>query len=380
MSLQLTIKQFEEVNLFSNKNIEKVISSVVNGSSNAALVSMFEDSIILLDHEDGQFYTADYAFDGKKLNLVMENFQPIELTKENTSFKNNIANFFESEDSSVSDLTSSYKESVLDQEKFINELISESLSTKNFEGMVNYKELAESNNDISIADKPYFIDYKNRLETNPLNEVKYFNWKDKVVVSLLESEKIKLINSTVSEKANDLWKKAEFKEMFGEAASVFIEDVEKGKEKFVALFEQYPQIFVLDNADKKTMFGKGIISNPELREHLEDLQKGMSVLFEDEDVKEISSSYLSLMEEEGEEDSEAEEPSEEKPEEKEEPAKELTPEEIQDIAGELKTLSKKIEDEGLKGELDSLIAKLDSSVEEGTRPDLIKKAIYLLTI
>lgn len=383
MSLRMTIKQFEEVNLFSNKNLEKVISSIVNESSNAALVAVFEDSVILLDHEEGQFYSADYTFDGKKLKLTLENFQPIELEKEEGSFKKDVSAFFESDDTSVKSLSESYKVSILDQEKFVNDVISEALSVKDFSGAMNYKELAEANDSISIADKPYFIAYKARLETNPLNEVKYFNWNDKVVVSLLESEKVKLINSTATEKAADLWKKDQFKKLFNEAASLFIEDVDQGKEKMTSLLEHYPQIFLLDKADKKTLFGKAIISNSKLRESLEDLQKGMDILFEDEEVVEIQTSYLSLIESEDDQEepaasTETEGEGEEKA--KEEPAKELEPESIKDIAAELTKLSDKIEDEKLKEELADLISRLEQSVEEGTRPDLIKEAIYLLSI
>jgi hypothetical protein len=386
MSLRMTIKQFEELNLFSNRNIEKVVASVVNESSNAALVSMFEDSVILLDHEDGQFYAADYTFDGKKLKLTLENFQPIDLEKEESNFKNDVSKFFESDETSATSLTESYKDSVLDQEKFVNELISEALSTKNFEDNVSYKELSEANDGISIADKPYFKAYQERLETNPLNEAKFFNWKDKVVVSLLESEKVKLINSSAAEKAADLWKKEIFKKSFNEAASLFIKDVEAGKEKFVSLFEEYPQLFLLDNADRKTLFGKAIIASSALREHLDDLQKGMNILLEDEDVKSIKESYLSLINESDDEESEEEEEEEEEDdeeddeEEKDEPAKELDADEIGEIADEIKKVAGKVEDEDLKEKLKKLADKLEKSIEEGTRPDLIKEAVYLLSI
>jgi len=87
MSLELTIREFEEINLYSNKNLEKVVASIVNESSNAALVAMYEDSIILLDHEEGQFYFADYKFDPNKLTLEFDNFKPINLVKENYDFK-----------------------------------------------------------------------------------------------------------------------------------------------------------------------------------------------------------------------------------------------------------------------------------------------------
>lgn len=382
MALEMSLREFEDMNLYSNKSMERIISSIINESSNAALVNMFEDSVVLLDHDNGTFYTSDYTFDPKTLTLTLENFDEIFLMKEESGFKSSVKNFFEDENASIDELTESYKESVLGQEAFINELINETLAVKNFEDMIDYSELAEANDDLSIKNEDFFKSYSERLETHPVNEVKFINFEDKVVVSLLESERVKLINSTIAEKANDLWKKAEFKEGFIEAATVFIEDVEEGKEKFVALFEEYPQVFFLDGADRKAMFGKAIISDAGLRESLKDLSKGMEILFEDEDIEAIRASYLS--EAEGEEDMATDEPKgEEKADDEVEPeeeAKELTPEQIKKISGELKTLAEKLEDEKLKEKLDKLIKKLDGSMEEGTRPDLIKDAIYLLSI
>jgi len=384
MALEMSLREFEDMNLYSNKSMERIISSIINETSNAALVNMFEDSVILLDHDNGTFYTSDYQFDPKTLTLTLENFEEVILNKEEDEFKDSVKNFFEDEDASVEDLTESYKEKVIEQEAFINELINESLSVKNFEDIIDYKELAEANDNVSIKNEDFFKAYAERLETNPLTEVKYINFEDKVVVSLLESEPVKLVNSSIVEKAAMLWKRSEFKNSFVEAASVFVEDVEEGKDLFLSLFEEYPQVFFLDKADRKAMFGKAIISNADLRESLQELLKGMDILFEDEDIDNLREAYLAEVEEEGSPEEEAKETPEEeaaeKEEEEKEPAKELTPEEIKKISGELKKVAEKVEDEKLKEKLDDLIGKLDGSMEEGTRPDLVKEAIYLLSI
>ena len=65
---------------------------------------------------------------------------------------------------------------------------------------------------------------------------------------------------------------------------------------------------------------------------------------------------------------------------KSEPAEELDAEDLKSIADELKKVAEKVEDEKLKTKLDDIIGKLEGSVEEGTRPDLVKEAIQLLTI
>jgi len=384
MALEMSLREFEDMNLYSNKSMERIISSIVNETSNAALVNMFEDSVVLLDHENGTFYTSDYEFNPKTLTLKLENFEEIFLAKEESGFKSSVKNFFEDEDASIDDLTESYKENVLEQENFINELINEALSVKNFEDIIDYGQLAEANNESSIKNEDFFKSYLGRLETHPFNEAKFINFEDAVIVSLLENEKIKLINSSIAEKAAILWKRVEFKESFTEAAKTFVEDVEAGKELFVSLFEEYPQVFFLDNADRKTLFGKAILSDSLIRESLQDLIKGLDILFEDEDVSSVRDAYL--LEAEGEEDmatDDAEAPADaekEKEEKEEDPAPELTPEQIKKISGELKKVAEKVEDEKLKEKLDGIVGKLDGSVEEGTRPDLIKEAIYLLSI
>lgn len=377
--MELTIQQFEETVLFANSNVEKLVKSIVNESSNAAFVAMYEDSVILLDHEEGKFYTADYQFDPKKLTLKLENYEPIELSQEESSFQESVSNFFDDEDASFTELTEAYREDVMGQEKFVRELIAESLSYKDLNEEIDYSELAEANDDISIDNEPFFEAYKARLETNPLNEVKYFNWKTPVKVSLMENEPIKLINSTGSEKAQNLWKRQSFKKMFNEALEVFLEDVEEGKEMLMETFKTYPNIFLLDNADRKTLFGKTIIANSNLREYLEDIQKGLTIIFEDEDVRNLSENYISEMEdsaeEAGEEGSEEDEEAEEK-----KPAKELDTEEMKKISDELNKVADKIEDEAVKKKLGDLADKISDSVNEGTRPDLIKEAVYYLTI
>lgn len=372
MSLNITIKEFEELNLFSNRNIEKVISSVVNESSNAALVSIFEDSVVLLDHDNGQFYMADYSFDSKDLVVTLENFNPIELEKEENDFKGTASAFFESEDFDVESLTEAYKESVIGQEKFVNDVISEALSTKDFDGIIDYKELAEANEDSDLKNEPFFKAYQERLNTNPLTESKYFNWEDKVIVSLVETEQSSLINSSAADKANDLWKISSFKIAFNEAAVVCLEDVEAGKEKLVALLEEYPQVLLLDKADRKVMFGKSIIANKDLRESMKDLQDGLAIMFEDEDITNLRLDYIA--------ESDDSEETDEETETDDKPAKELTSDQIKSIGSELKKVAEKVEDEDLKEKLDKIISKLDESINEGTRPDLIKEAVQLLSL
>lgn len=380
--MEYTLKQFETINLYSNKNIERIIREAVGSSSNAVLINAFEDAVILLDHDDGQFYMADYKFDPEKLTLKFENFQPVELQRETDDFRSDVYEFFDNEDASVVDLAESYRDNVINQERYINELIKDSVATKDFSDFVDYSKVAAAREPSNIEEERFFKFYKNRLDTHPLMEIKYFNWKDPVSVSLIETEKVKLVNEDLVKKANDLWKRETFKEKFEESASIFVEDVEEGSEKLKELLEQFPQIFFLDKADRKTLFGKAIMNSSELRENLDDLLKGLELMFEKFDLSDMKKEYLN------EQDSE-EIPPEEEPEKKEkpdkedkeeEPAKELTPEELEKIVSALKKLSKKIEDEKTKEKLDDIISKMEKSKEAGTSPDEVKEAIMILSL
>ena len=367
--LELTLRQFEELNLFSNKNVEKVIGDVVNESSNAALVAMFEDSVILLDHEEGQFYSADYSFDKEKLVLTLEGFEPINLKKEEIDFKVDVRKFFESEKFDIEDLAESYKDKISAQDKFVTEIINESMALKDFSEKVNYSELSKLNESNVLKNKPYFKAYEGRLSTNPLTSAVYFNWKAPVKVALTENEVLKVVNSSIKEKAADLWKRDAFKKSFTEASKVALKDVETGKKMFAECFEQFPQVFFLDKADKKALFGKTILAAPQLRENLEILLKGIEAIMEEEEVASIGEKYISEATlEEGADGT------------KLDIAPELTVDEINELAKELVNVSTKVLDEAIKERLVTLSEGLVDSIEEGTRVDLVKEAVQLLSI
>lgn len=368
--MELTIRQLEETILYSNSNIEKVARAIINESSNAALVAMYEDSVVLIDHDAGSFYSADYVFEAETATFTFNNFERIELEKEEFELSETIKDFLDDENYSYRDLVESYKNSVLSQERFLNSLISESLSHKDFSEIIDYSAL-EGVCDSSITKEPFFESYKERLQTNPLNEVKYFNWRDEVKVSLLESEPVKLINTSAKEKANGLWKNKKFKDAITEAMITFIDDVETGKAEIFETIKEYPSVFFLDNADRKSLFGKTIIANSELREHLQILQKGLSIIFEDEEILELQENYITEMEEEptGEDEVAADAPK----------AKELTPEELKKLADELRKVCDKVDDDSVCDKVKDIADKLEGTIEEGTRPDLIKEAVQILS-
>jgi len=355
--------------------MEKVIGKLINESSNAVLVNIFDDSLVLLDHDEGQFYTADYKFDESNLQLNLDNFEKVELVKEEEDFREDVSDFFDDEDSFAKNLIESYKENVIGQEKYVNELISESMSVKDFSEYADYGSLKEAKKEMVFesTNEDFFKIYKERLNTHPLNEIKYVDWENPITVSLVETEKKSLINNSVLEKAKDLWKKPSFKQTFLEAVEELVN--EESDESMIALFEQFPSLFYLEENDRDTLFGKAIISSP-LSEHRKAVSKTINeLLAENEDIAELKNKYVVEEEEddEGEEAPEGEVEVEEK-------APELTVEQAKKMVADLSKVKEAIEDEVMKEKIDNIIISLKNTEEEGTKPKDVKEAVAILSL
>jgi len=377
--MDLTLREFENLNLYSNKNMEKVIGKLINESSNAVLVNIFDDSLVLLDHDEGQFYTADYKFDESNLQLNLDNFEKVELVKEEEDFREDVSDFFDDEDSFAKNLIESYKENVIGQEKYVNELISESMSVKDFSEYADYGSLKEAKKEMVFesTNEDFFKIYKERLNTHPLNEIKYVDWENPITVSLVETEKKSLINNSVLEKAKDLWKKPSFKQTFLEAVEELVN--EESDESMIALFEQFPSLFYLEENDRDTLFGKAIISSP-LSEHRKAVSKTINeLLAENEDIAELKNKYV-VEEEEDDEGEEAPEGEVEGEVEVEEKAPELTVEQAKKMVADLSKAKEAIEDEVMKEKIDNIIISLKNTEEEGTKPKDVKEAVAILSL
>lgn len=369
--MELTLREFENLNLYSNKNMEKVISKLINESSNAALVNMFDDSLVLLDHDEGKFYTADYKFDDEKLRLHLENFEEVQLVKEEDDFREEVSSFFDDDEADASKLTESYKDNVLEQEKYINELISDAMSVKDFSDYADYKKIKEAKEDLKLesVNEDFYKKYQERLESHPLTEVKYIDWENPITVSLMETEKKTIINSSVAERAKDLWKKADFKKRF-------IEAVEEGEEAILELFEEFPSLFYLSEEDRNALFGKSLIASPSLREKRKEVIDEINDLLENnEDLVTLKEKYISE-----EDDEEGDGEDDEEGEEEEESPVELSAAQAKKMVADLEKVKDAVEDEELGSKIDAIIADLEDTEEEGTKPAAVKEAVAILSM
>lgn len=372
--MELTLREFENLNLYSHKNMEKVIRKLVNESYNAALTSVFDESVVLFDHTEGKFYTADYEFDPKNLVLSLDNFDEVQLIKEEEDFAEAVEKFFEDEDMTPHDLVKSYKENIIEQDKYIDELIAGVVSSKDFSNKVDYKKIAEAVKEVNLESKkqPFFAIYEERLQTHPQTSIKYFDWKTPVKVSIMETERNAFINSSIVEKAKNMWKRGDFKKQFVEASH---ELMEGSHEKMLEVFETFPVLFHLSEDDRLAVFGKTLLSS-DLRDDRKAIVSEIEDLIHlDEDFNELKENYLV----ENEMDAVLQDvKSEETP--KETQKLELEDVDMDKLKKDLKAVADKLEAGEEKDKLNDIIERLEGSKEAGTKPVDVKEAVSILSL
>ena len=375
---KIFINDFEDLNLHSNKNMEKVVAGIVNESSNAALVNMFDDSLILLDHEEDKFYFAKYNFDPNSLVLTIEDYDPIELFKEDDDLNSKALNYFEEESEvTISELFESFKDAYLSQDRFIHDITQETLINKDVSDIIDYSEMSTIDESVklSIQREPFYKEYKQRLETHPIQEVKMFDWKTSVKVSLVETEDVGRITTSVVKNAENLWKEELFRDKFVEHCTTMIEDVDGAISDFIDLFQKYPQIYLMESDERQAVFGKAMVYTEEIRKDSEELLKGFSKAFNEGPLAEAKEEYIL----EAGDNMDNMTAGGEGGEMKDKPT-DVSKKSQSKAAKSLKSIAVEIEDPKLKKKLESIISSLEESAGEGTDPRLMKEIVSILEV
>jgi hypothetical protein len=95
--MQLTFNKFKQIVDKSSEKVFGKIAEAIAGSDNAALVSLYDDKLILLDEERDNFYSADYSYQNGVLS--MKNFEPISLIENDSSYLDQVVGqFFDLDD------------------------------------------------------------------------------------------------------------------------------------------------------------------------------------------------------------------------------------------------------------------------------------------
>src|SRR5574344_499852 len=204
--MNTTVSEFSNYLLYSNKNVEKALKNIVNESSNAVLVGVYDDKCVLADHINGNVYMADYKFDGK--TVVFENFDPVVFEQEDSNLSSAISSYLDEDEDpagAAEALREAYEtDSETGNNEFKEEIV-EALSTKNMDKVIDYSELQGITEIVEAVTSGKFFDFNNPVK-----------------VSLIDEDENDIVNKNIKSKANDLSKDAEFKEAFCEAASEFV--------------------------------------------------------------------------------------------------------------------------------------------------------------
>jgi hypothetical protein len=390
--MRINTQKLNEFILYSNSNIEKTIKSVINESDNASLVALYEDKVIILDHKKGEFYHASYNFNPKTGIIIFEDFEEIEIENSEDSLKESVRNYFDSDNDpeNIETIKEAFEDSITNNESFIKSIVSESIKGKNFTNVVDYTAIENINEEIDIKSLPFYKAYKDRIEKKPMTSVKHFNWNDKVQVSLIENENDKFINKSVIEKASNLSKDPDFRNTLIEAFTALAEGDE---ELVVALIEEYPGLFLLDKADRKTVIGKSLITKTNLLENRTKLIKEFEKIFEENDnLADVRDLIFEATEEisgvtttgaaPSVETNEDTKDDKEETDKEDEPA-ELSDKEIEAVIKALQKASEKAEDAG-NVKLSDKISKLEDDVEKmkevGTSAETVKECLEILSM
>ena len=357
--MKIKINKFNDALLYTNKNIEKVAKNLVNESSNAVLMDMFDDKCHLLDHTTGQIYEADYSFDGKV--FAFENFEPVEIERDNSSLRESIMDYFNEEDV---DLSEAYEISSSSSSDLLESTISEALASKNVEEIIDYSELEGINEEIgNFAESKVFKDYSELLESHPTSSIKMFTWDKPVRVSLIDEDHNRFINKSIKEKAVNLKKDADFKKNLTEAAKEFLNG---NNELLENLVYNTPALLALDKASLTELVGLTVIGNKSLMEGRKEIISGInSIISEDGALVEKQKALLEeLPDEEGSAASDS---------------TEVTEKDCDAAVDALKKAKEKVSDEKLASKIDEIIDSLKASCKAGeTDVEAMKEAVEIL--
>lgn len=405
----MTYEKFLGATSIDNKNLDNMLRGYIGESANATVIATFDDKMYLADAITKKIYEANYVFDPKKLNIIIEGFVPVEFENEkDVHLKEAVKDYLLSEDENEdisTIITEMYNSSDM-PEKEVKKLVEESTFTKDWSKAANYEELSEINDYYSdIRNEPFFEAYQERLLTNPLSDVLYFDWENPVSFSLYENTEPKAyLNSNSRKKALKLVKDKTFRDKIANACAIFKEDVDEGADEIYSIYESTPCLFSLTPIETKDAFSRSMIMNSDLQSDYKSIYESISnFLSEDEEflslkeainIDDTSSKIKSnedededededeLKDEKDEKDEEDKKPSEDKDEdedEDEDEPKELTPEEKKKLIATLKNVSKETSDKKIKELADKLVTELDEK-DEGTKPKAVKEAVRFLSI
>lgn len=361
--MEFTNSKLSNFILFSNKNVEKLARTLINESANAVLLEMYEDKMLLADHKSNDFYLADYKFDGK--TLVVENFDHIDIVKENSELREAVNNYFDSDGYDTAMLSEAYSNDVEAENTDLKDSLVSAMASKKNDN-ADYTQVIGINEEIGdVKEMAFFKKYTELLSESPTSSIKVIDWMNPVKVSLINEDEDRIIVSNAKDKAKALTKDKEFKKVFAEAVK---EMVDGDTYSMTELLEDNSSLISLDKTDFKEFVGMSIIGDKELMNNRKAICEQIENLIE-EDAELMEAKTLFEEEEEAENDSEKD-------------AELATSEkDIEALKSALDKAAEKITDEKLLTKINALKDALESSEDTGTTDvGTVKECVELLNM
>ena len=367
--MEISLKKLNKAITYSNKNLEKKIREIVNESSNATILEMFDNSMYIADHKNSEVYQADYSFDGK--NLVIENFDKIIIKggKENL-FKEDVKKFF-NDDLDSDELLESYENSVSEtSDDALSESIANAIMMKNMNNVIDYSELCGINESLAeLKETTLFENYLERLNDKPLDKAIYFDFINPVKVSMIDEDKDTFINPGAKKRAKTLKGNKEFRKSLVEAC----QDLYEGNEETMEdLLIKNASILCLSEQELKELIGFSIIGEGKISSARKAITNRVIEMINE-------SNYLSekrelLNEEEGEEGEEEEASADTE-------KLAATTEDLDKLVKALDKALETVEDEKLTKKIEDLKKTIEDAKDvEETPVGAIKECIELLSM
>lgn len=245
--------------LFSHSNVDKLLSTLINESSNAVMLEAFDDSLLLADIHTGKLYLSDYKFDGKK--VFLENFQPIDIVNDdNQKFQESVSNFFDAEGYDTASLIEAYESTSNTQTSELSESILRALSKKNKE-LADYTQLVGINESLGdFKNTNLFKNYTEHLQESPSTTIRVVTWDKPVVVSLINEDLNKTIFLGSKDKAKKLMKDVNFRKEFIKA----VKELSENDDSMKSILFENKSILTLSESELKEFVGMSIMGDKEL--------------------------------------------------------------------------------------------------------------------
>lgn len=397
---KMTYSQLHSVIANDNTNIESMIRGFINESANASVVAVYDDSLVLVDTINEEFYSCNYHYNPDTLSVLLEGFDKIELEEDDSvDFKIAVKDYLVNEDSDSRELLNSFMKTLNKSKSAVESIVSEAVADKDYSNAADYDELSFINEEFEdLRESEFFKSYQERLLTHPLNNVLVLDWENPVAFTLLETtEPKKYLNSKSKDKALKCCASKDFKKKMCAACKEFVEDVDEGGDMLIEMFADNLSLFSLSKQELKEAVAKAIMLDPELNGdykriseavvHFINNDDGFQYLKESIDIDDAgdageadkggNAENLDSKVPSDEEGEKKEGEQEKKPE--EDKATELTAEDKEKLVSALKTVVEKATDEKIKEMAENLLKKFDVE-DEGTRPTDVKEAVRFLSI